>query len=912
MAIFFHRSFCLPFAVLACVAGVPAPAPAQQRATPPAAGVSASTASLARAADFLRHGQPQEAEKLLSALVKAEPGSAAAWNLLGAALDEQDKHEQAQVAFDQAARLAPRSASVWNNLGNHYVACGNPAKALDSFRKVLALDPAHPNANLQLARIAVDRKDGAEALRRLAVLPDSESMGAAVALLRARALSMNGRKAESLLILDRLEKSADSPAAWYSIGLALAEQSEFVRAEALLARAVEAEPANSDFLYSLGLAALRANHPQRAQQVAEAGLRIRPADPEFLFLIGRALAAQKRFDDAILALVQARKLAPGRADILRFLAETSAQAGFVGDAALLFDEYLKLKPGDEFARFQRGMAYASAGKKQEAAKDLEWYASRHPSDPAGHFGLGFSVTTIDPERAFDQLDKAIQLRPNYVEAHAIRGALYQRQGRPAEAVSDLEYVARESPDDVEALDLLGQAFLSLDRPADAAKVLQAAYQRSPDNPKILMHLGNALRNSGREEEGDRLLKKLADVGPDRVGERLAPGTISFLFLSPEEQRARYESNLRSLLKSRGTDYALQSKLARLLMGDGRTEEALSSYRQILAGQADSDVLLGCARELMQFHNYELALQFQRKVIATNPSPAAWLDLTVATAGISGPGAALQELHNTPADGRNSDYYLLEAQLLDKLGRMQDAVVSLNHAIDLAPDRADLYQSATMFLFKNRKEQAALGMLELATKRLPDDMDLQLLKAVVLGLSKRVDEARELLGQISRRWPEWSRPYLVRGIIEESNSRSDEALQDIGTAMTLGDRSAEAYLYLAMALNHARPAESVQAMDAVRRAMELSPGDPWAKILAGRLSIEAGSFENAERYLKEAIKLQDDLAQAHFWLGSTYRAMGRMPEAEAEMAKMEKIRELNPRAEENEGGGVRDKLFSVGQ
>jgi tetratricopeptide (TPR) repeat protein len=181
----------------------------------------------------------------------------------------------------------------------------------------------------------------------------------------------------------------------------------------------------------------------------------------------------------------------------------------------------------------------------------------------------------------------------------------------------------------------------------------------------------------------------------------------------------------------------------------------------------------------------------------------------------------------------------------------------------------------------------------------------------MGLSKLVEEAREQLGQITKRWPEWSRPYLVRGIIEESNSKSEEALKDIETAMRLGDRSAEAYLYLAMALNHARPEGTAKAMDAVHRAMELSPEDPWAKILAGRLSIDAGDFENAERYLKEAIKLQDDLAQAHFWLGSAYRGMGRMPEAEAEMAKMEKIRELNPRAEENEGGGVRDKLFAIG-
>jgi len=912
MALSFHSCLSLAAVLWVCGVGLPAAALAQHQPARPANADSASATAMARAADLLRQEQPQEAEKILLPLVKAEPGSAAAWNLLGAALDEQNKHEQAQAAFEQAAKLAPRAAPVWNNLGNHYVACGNPAKALESFRKVLALDPAHPNANLQIARIAVDRKDGAEALRRLDKLPDPESMGAGVALLRARALAMSGRNADALLILSRLEKQVDSPAAWYSVGLAFAEQGEFARAEALLARAVEVEPANSDFLYSLGLAALRANHPQRAQQVAEAALHIRPADPELLFLIGRALAAQKRFDDAIVVLVQARKLAPNRADILRFLAETSAQSGFVGDAAVLFDEYLKLKHGDEFARFQRGMAYASSGKKQEAARDLEWYVSRHPADPEGHFGLGFSLTVTDSQRAFDQLSRAIEIKPDYVAAHEIRGALYLRQGRPAEALPDLEFVARETPDDVEALDLLGQAYLSSDRPADAARVLERAYQRSPDNPKVLMHLGNALRNSGREEEGDRLLKKFADVGPDRLGDRLVPGQVAFLLLSPEQQRVRYESNLRGLLKSRGTDYALQSKLARLLMGDGRTDEALSSYHQILAGQADPDVLLACARDLMKFHNYELALQFQRKVIATSPSPGAWLDLAVATAETSGPGAALQELHKTPADDRNSDYYLLEAQLLDKLGRLQDAVASLNRSIGLAPDRADLYLSATMFLFKNRREQDALGMLELATRRLPDDMDLQLLKAVVLGLSKRVDDARVLLGQISKRWPEWSRPYLVRGIIEESNSKSEEALKDIETAMTLGDRSAEAYLYLAMALNHARPDETARAMDAVHKAIELSPDDPWAKILAGRLSIDRGEFENAERYLKEAIKLQDDLAQAHFWLGSAYRAMGRMPEAEAEMAKMEKIRELNPRAEENEGGGVRDKLFSIGQ
>ena len=58
--------------------------------------------------------------------------------------------------------------------------------------------------------------------------------------------------------------------------------------------------------------------------------------------------------------------------------------------------------------------------------------------------------------------------------------------------------------------------------------------------------------------------------------------------------------------------------------------------------------------------------------------------------------------------------------------------------------------------------------------------------------------------------------LDPSIIEESNSKSEEALKDIETAMKLGDRSAEAYLYLAMALNHARPAAT--AKNSIRIAL----------------------------------------------------------------------------------------------
>lgn len=865
--------------------------------------------AIPRAVDFLRNSKPEEAERLLQPLTRAEPGNAMAWNLLGAALDQQKKYAPAEDAFLRATRLAPRAAQVWNNLGNHYAARGDAAKAAGAFRTVLTLDPAHPNANLQLARLAVDRKDGAEALRRLDVMKAVAEGDPAVQLLRARSLALTGRTAEALRVLEQAEKTADSAAACYSLGVAFAESGDYSRAEQLFSRALQAEPANVDILSNLGLAALRAGHPQRSQEVIQAALAIRPDDPELLFQLGRALAAQKKFDDAIPILVKARKLAPDKPGILRFLAETSAQAGFFGDAAMLFTEYLKGAPNDDVARRQRGTAYASAGNRPDALKDLEWYVNRHPGDSEGYFALGFALTASDTQRALTCLNKGIAMRPDYLEARIVRGALYLRLGRTQDAATDLEIVVHARPGDAESSDLLGQGYLALERPEDAVAVLRPAYEKAPENTKILMHLGRALRNSGKEEEGNALLEKLARIGPNRSLERSMPGTLNYFTLTPAEQRKRTEANLRSVLKSRGSDFDIQSKLASVLLDEGKMDEALAMYRAILAGGAPDDVLLQSGRDLMQAGRYELAVEFLRKNIELDPTPGARLDLAIATAGTTGPEAALRELRQTPVTERKGDYYLLEAQLYDRLGRLPEAIRSLNACLALAPQRADLYRDATMFLFKNRMDPEALNLLTVATRNVPDDQELLLLKAVALGLSRRFDEALQVLGQVIKRWPEWSRPYLVRGIFEENHSRSVEALKDIQIAMALGDRSPEAYLYLAMALNHAKPEEPARALDAARKAIELSPEDPWAKIMAGRLCIANNDPAAAVSYLQGALKSQPHLAQAHFWLGSAWRAMGKMEEAEAEMAEVARIRDNNPREEENEGGGVRDKLFA---
>src|SRR5207247_3510604 len=109
-----------------------------------------------------------------------------------ARLDAEQKCEEAERYYREAFAAAPSSPAVLNNAGNHYLVCGQPEKARASFERLLKINSAHANANLQLARLAADQKLGAKALEYLARVKDSAP---AVSLLRAEALHWAGRRA---------------------------------------------------------------------------------------------------------------------------------------------------------------------------------------------------------------------------------------------------------------------------------------------------------------------------------------------------------------------------------------------------------------------------------------------------------------------------------------------------------------------------------------------------------------------------------------------------------------------------------------------------------------------------------------------------------------------------------------------
>ncbi len=861
------------------------------------------------AASAFQQGRLDEAERRLKSAIAIEPDRPDLLGLLGVVLDAKKEYEQAEVFHQRALNLAPRSAGLWNNFGNHYLARGNDDQARKAFGRVLAIEPGHANANLQLARIALSHKQGAEALSYLEKLKPSDQSDTAVQLLRARCLHSAGQLDAAMAIVNRLEQDALGDARLaFSLGVILAEWEKYGRAEDAFSRALETDPSNVEILHNVGLAALHAGHLDRAQKVFEIAVQQRPDDVESIFNLGRVHAAKDESETALVLLARARRLAPGRPDILVYLARMYAEAGFFSGAAESYEEYLKLQPDDHSARRERGFSYCRFGRTKTALPDLNWYVKQYPLDPTGHFELGLCESLGDTIQALRHLDEALRLKPDFPMAQQARGWLLHREGKWTEALPDLKSVVKREPNNAMALLQLGEIYLELEQPAQAVEFLRRAQEVAPDHRGVLTQLHRALRKLGQNQEAAAVLETLKTAEPDPTPLKASAQIFDYLGLDPSEQRERFRRNLTNAIAANPSDPELKVQMGGLLLYDGKTEEALAAFREILELSPGPRVLNEGAMTLLEHKQHALAREFLTRLVATDPSVENRLELAVATFHALGPEASLEEIEKISVANRNGDVYLLKAQVLDALGRFEESVDSLNAGFRMEPKRADLYLWASLFLLKHKRDQQALALLEQATNIVPDAADLLLTKAVVLELVRKTEQAEDLLKKIQSRWPEWGQCYLIQGIIQATHRKPKEALQSLRTAIALGERTASAYYYLADAARMSEPQDRKEAWQAASEALRLDPNDASAHALAGKIALEEEEPVKATEQLKEAIRLKPNLAEAHYSLMIAYRKLGRANEAMVESDIFRRIREQNPESDDDTAG-IRQMLFA---
>ena len=711
----------------------------------PLAAQGSSTDLKDRAVSAFREGRLAEAEKALRALIAKPPRDAAALGFLAIVLDHQARYPEAERYYNEALALTPGSVSLLNNLGNHYASAGDKDRARRQFQRVIALDAGHPNANLQLARIAVERKQGREALDYLAHV---HGQAAGIALLRAEALYWAGQSQESEAAIEILAKasSGDAPSL-FALGLALARMEKYDRAEQMFSQVLEQDPSDADALYNLGLAAARAGHLERSRGALETALKTHPGDVAILAKLGRVYASEGNYPQAVLLLSEARKQSPRDPEVLLALARSLDAAGHSRDAVLAYDDYLALRPDDETARLDRALDYAETGKLAEAVTETKRHISRFPARADGYYRLALITERRDPAAALLLLNRALVLEPGLISARYDRGILLHKMARPADAVKDLELAAAAEPDQPGILSELGKVYLELQRPKDAETVLRRAARSAPDDRGVLLHLGRALSEVGKDEESRTVLARLDSLGPEKPAPDRQASVTGTLGLPPAQRLARFIASLEREVQRKPGDASLRLQLANALFAAGRREDAAVAARAI-----------------------------------EDPDPATRIEVAKLVQRASSAEAALLELDRASNDGRQETFHVLRAELLEASGRRAEARRELDGGREAIARTPELVLRAAVLEFKWSDYVSAA---EMADHAIQSKASL-LVKAAALNRLGKVAEAAVILRDAESRWPEWGRTFLLHGALLAWRGERSEAARMLGAAQALGE------------------------------------------------------------------------------------------------------------------------------
>jgi len=416
----------------------------------------ADEAQLKRALDAYDQGDMQTAKPLLTDLTKRYPGSFEANEALGTLYVEAGELPASLVYLRRACVLAPDQAIAHANLGAAYLKSGQGAEAVDQLRTATQADPRNGNTQSNLGQaLMLTRKyaDAAKALRSaVELMPDDSGLKYNLAL----ALFDNNQPADAARVLDQLPESAASDQTELLGGDIDERLSNYPKAIAHYQAAARLNPSDAN-LYALALELLRHWTWDEALKISEYASTRYPASPHFQLSAGIAEygAGQYAASASIFSTLLAQD------------SENALYADLLGrSCGFLTEEMSTACDGLEaFAQKHPNNAQAAtyaaasmlhrpaAQQDQKAIAQLLTQAiATNPRLADAYFQMGVLDQTQQAwKESAAVLEKSIELRPTYPDAHYRLSRAYAHLGRKEEAQQQMDLHQKYSQEDKDRL-----------------------------------------------------------------------------------------------------------------------------------------------------------------------------------------------------------------------------------------------------------------------------------------------------------------------------------------------------------------------------------------------------------------------------------------------------------------------------
>jgi Flp pilus assembly protein TadD len=224
---------------------------------------------------------------------------------------------------------------------------------------------------------------------------------------------------------------------------------------------------------------------------------------------------------------------------------------------------------------------AEQGKLPEAIAEYREALQLKPDYPEAHNNLGNALAGQgNLEAAIAEYREALQLKPDYPEAHNNLGAALARQGKLEEAIAEYREALQLKPDYPGAHNNLGAALARQGKLEEAITEFREAIRLKPNFPEAHNNLGHALAGQGNLEAAMAEFRAALRLKPDYPGAHVNLGLAL-------RSRGEYTEAIAELRKARDlakTKPSLAQEFERELTATEQQASLAARLPAILAGK----------------------------------------------------------------------------------------------------------------------------------------------------------------------------------------------------------------------------------------------------------------------------------------------------------------------------------------
>lgn len=188
-----------------------------------------------------------------------------------------------------------------------------------------------------------------------------------------------------------------------------------------------------------------------------------------------------------------------------------ADRGWLDEAASEFTKAIKLDPKSAHAHDNLATIFAEKGQLLEALLEFIQALQAEADSPTVHHYLASFLAAHGPDLAISEYRKAIELEPEFSDAHLNLALALADRGQLDEAVAELDIAHSQAPDDEMIQHELASCLIELERYPDAIGHLKKIVKSHPEHVEAYVDLGIAYTAQGFYAEAETVLTKAVEI-----------------------------------------------------------------------------------------------------------------------------------------------------------------------------------------------------------------------------------------------------------------------------------------------------------------------------------------------------------------------------------------------------------------